>query len=68
MQTAELIITRVFDAPRELIFQYWTDPEYIKKWWGPTDYTCPLVQVDLRVGGKYLNCMRDLDGKDYWST
>ena len=62
------VITRVFDAPREAVWKAWTDPEHMKRWWGPKDYTCPVCKIDLRVGGKYLNCMRSPEGKDYWST
>ena len=63
-----LTITRVFDAPRELIWKAWTDPDYMKEWWGPKYFTSPVNKVDLRVGGKVLSCMRGPDGKDYWST
>jgi len=64
----ELVITRVFDAPRELVWQAWTDPEMFTKWWGPKDYTTPHCEIDLRVGGKFLNCMRSSEGQDIWST
>jgi uncharacterized protein YndB with AHSA1/START domain len=64
----DLVITRIFDAPRELVWNAWTDPEHFKRWWGPKDYTCPFCEMDLRVGGKYLNCMRSPEGRDYWST
>src|SRR5262245_41399320 len=64
----DLVITRVFDAPRALVWKAWTEPEHFKKWWGPKDFTAPVAQIDLRVGGKYLACMRGPDGKDYWST
>lgn len=64
----ELVITRTFDAPRESVWNAWTDPEQVKKWWGPKDFTAPVSKIDLRVGGKTLNCMRGPDGKDYWST
>jgi uncharacterized protein YndB with AHSA1/START domain len=63
-----ITITRVFDAPRELIWKAWTEPERIKRWWGPKGYTSPSVTIDLRVGGKNLSCMRSPDGKDTWST
>ncbi len=63
-----LIITRTFDAPRDLVWKAWTDPEYYKKWWGPKYFTAPIGKLDLRVGGKYLSCMRGPDGRDYWST
>ncbi len=64
----ELVITRIFDAPRELVWQAWTDPEQLVKWWGPKNFTAPVARIDLRVGGKYLNCMRSPEGKDYWTT
>ena len=64
----ELVITRVFDAPRELVWKAWTDPEHLKRWWGPKDFTSPACKIDLRVGGKYLFCMRSPEGKDFWSA
>ena len=62
-----LMITRVFDAPRTLVFKAWTQPESLKHWWAPKDFICPVSRIDLRPGGKYLNCMRSPEGKDYWS-
>jgi len=53
-----LYISRVFDAPRELVFKAWSDPELAKKWWGPRAYSAPVAKMDFRVGGKYLLCMR----------
>ncbi|OGU39753.1 MAG: ATPase [Ignavibacteria bacterium GWB2_35_12] len=64
----ELVITRIFVAPRELVWRAWTEPNYATKWWGPKDFTAPVCKIDLRVGGKYLFCMRAPEGKDYWST
>lgn len=66
--TRELVITRVFDAPRELVWKAWTDPEHASRWWGPKGYTAPVCKIDFRVGGKYLFCMRSPEGRDYWST
>jgi len=66
--TRELVITRVFDAPRELVWKAWTDPEHVVRWWGPKNYTSPVCKIDFRVGGKYLFCMRSPEGKDFWST
>jgi uncharacterized protein YndB with AHSA1/START domain/predicted SnoaL-like aldol condensation-catalyzing enzyme len=65
---SELVITRIFDAPRELVWKAWTDPEHIQRWWGPKDFTAPACKMDFRVGGKYLFCMRSPAGRDYWST
>ncbi len=64
----ELVITRVFDAPRHLVWKAWTEPEGIARWWGPQHFTAPVCQIDLRVGGTYLFCMRSPDGLDFWST
>lgn len=64
----DILITRVFDAPRDLVWKAWTEPEHFKRWWGPKDFTCPFCEMDLRVGGKYLNCMRSPEGKEYWGT
>ena len=64
----ELVITRIFDAPRERVWRAWTDPEEFMKWWGPKTFTAPSCEMDFRVGGKYLACMKDSKGKEYWNT
>jgi len=63
-----LYMERVFDAPVDLVWRAWTDPEHAKKWWGPADYTCPFAEIDLRVGGKSKMCMQDADGNKIWSV
>lgn len=64
----ELVITRVFDAPRNLVWKAWTEPEHVMEWWGPKGFTAPIIKTDFRVGGKSLLCMRSPEGEDYWST
>jgi len=64
----EIVITRFFDAPRELAWRAWTEPELVREWLGPKNYTSPSVTNDLRVGGKYLYCMRSPEGRNIWST
>jgi len=64
----EIVITRLFDAPRELAWRAWTEPEFVMQWWGPKGYTSPSCKIDLRVGGSNLRCMRSPEGKDFWST
>ncbi len=54
-----MVVTRVFDAPRELVWKAWTDPKYVMQWWGPKGFTAPVCQMDFRVGGKSLLCMRE---------
>lgn len=63
----DLVITRVFDAPRKLVFKAWTEPERVKRWWGPNGFTTPACTIDLRPGGVFHNCMRSPEGRDYWS-
>ena len=53
-----VVIERVFDAPRDAVYRAWTKPDLIAKWWGPEGFSAPSINVDLRVGGKYvLPCM-----------
>jgi uncharacterized protein YndB with AHSA1/START domain len=63
-----LFITRIFDLPVNKVWAAWTEPESSKKWWGPKDFTCPYCSIDLKVGGKYLSCMRSPQGDEFWST
>jgi uncharacterized protein YndB with AHSA1/START domain len=64
----KLIITRSFDAPLRSVWKAWTDPEHLKRWWGPKNFTSPFCKLDLHVGGKYLYCMRSKEGQEFWST
>ena len=61
----ELVITRVFDAPRELVWQAWTDPQHVMRWWGPKGFSNASCESDLRVGGSFLLNMRAPDGNIY---
>ena len=63
-----IVITRVFDVPRELVWKAWTEPEHFARWYGPKGFSTPVCRIDLRVGGKYLNCMRSPEGQDFWTT
>ena len=65
---SEFILERKFKVEQERIWKAWTDPKVLKIWWGPKSFTTPVSEIDLRVGGRYLNCMRSPDGKDFWST
>ena len=64
----ELRITRTFDAPRELVFKAWTDPQHLANWWGPRGYATPKCEMDARPGGSYQFLMRAADGREVvWS-
>ncbi|GMV91075.1 MAG: hypothetical protein AMXMBFR82_08530 [Candidatus Hydrogenedentota bacterium] len=62
-----LTITRVLDAPRERVWNAWSDPNLLQQWWGPEHFTVPVYESDFREGGQYHYCMRSPDGQDYWS-
>jgi len=61
----EFIFTREFDAPRERVFQAWTNPKPLAQWWGPKGFTNPVCEWDVRPGGKIYDIMRAPDGTDY---
>ncbi len=71
----EVVIERIFNAPIARVWAAWTQPEQAKKWWGPKNFSAPVMKIDFRVGGTYLFCMRaeeglpaEMVGKDFWST
>ena len=64
----EINITRFFDATRDLVWKTWTEPERIKRWWGPKNFISTFCNIDLHVGGVLLFCMRSPEGRDFWST
>lgn len=57
-----VVIERTFNAPAELIWQMWTDPEHFKKWYGPKGFTVPVAEMELREGSRRLICMASPDG------
>jgi uncharacterized protein YndB with AHSA1/START domain len=61
----ELVIRRVYDAPRELVWQAWTDPKHVVHWWGPNGFTNTIHEMDLRPGGVWRFVMHGPDGRDY---
>ncbi len=62
-----LVITRVFDAPRKLVFAMWTDLGHLRNWMGPRDHPAVQVEADLRPGGSWRTCLRSRDGgRDLW--
>ena len=61
----EIVMTRTFDAPRELVFEAMTKPEHMKEWWGPRGYTLPVCEIDLRPGGAYRFVSADAEGNEY---
>ena len=61
----EIVITRVFDAPRETVWDAWTDPEQVAQWWGPRGFTTTIHEMDVRPGGVWRHTMRGPDGSEY---
>lgn len=66
--TTPIVITRTLDAPRQDVWDAWTDPEQFAAWWGPKGFTTTVRRLDVRPGGTYHYCMHGPDGTDYWGT
>jgi uncharacterized protein YndB with AHSA1/START domain len=64
----DLVMTRVFDAPRELVFKAWTETKHVAQWWGPKSFTNPVCEMDVRPGGAIRIHMRAPDGVVYPMT
>jgi uncharacterized protein YndB with AHSA1/START domain len=62
----EFVISRTFDAPRELVWKMFTDPKHMKEWWGPKGVTIAKSDMDLRPGGSFHYAMRTADGQMMW--
>lgn len=62
----EFIITRVFDAPRDLVWKAFTEPAHLNRWWGPKEFTTRVESLDLRPGGVFRYSQQMPDGKKMW--
>ncbi len=67
VKNADFVITRVFDAPRDLLWRAFTEPEHMKQWWGPKGSVIVASKMDLRIGGTYHGAMRSPDGQVMWA-
>jgi len=61
------VASRTFDAPRELVWKMWTDPEHLVQWWGPNGFSVTTKKVDVRPGGEWVFTMHGPDGTDYFN-
>ena len=61
----EIVTTRLFDAPRQLVFEAWTDPKHVAQWWGPRGFTNTIHEMDVTPGGVWRLTMHGPDGVDY---
>jgi uncharacterized protein YndB with AHSA1/START domain len=59
---------RTFNASSDKLWRVWNDPDFIKKWWGPKDFTAPIIRNDPRVGGTFLWSMKSAKGEMSWNT
>jgi uncharacterized protein YndB with AHSA1/START domain len=63
----ELVIERIFDAPRKLVWKMWTEKEHALQWGGPRDYPMVQTEADVRPGGKWRSCLRSVEtGEELW--
>jgi uncharacterized protein YndB with AHSA1/START domain len=61
----EIVVTRDFNAPRELVWEAWTNPEHVVHWWGPRGFSTTIEKMDVRPGGIWKHVMHGLDGANY---
>jgi uncharacterized protein YndB with AHSA1/START domain len=61
----EIVISRIYHAPPEVVFKAWSDAEQLQEWWGPEGFTNPVCEIDFRVGGAWRIVMRASDGTTY---
>lgn len=66
IKSTDLVITRIFNASRELVWKAWSEPERVMRWWGPRIFRSPSCKIDFRTGGKYLFCMQSDVGEEAW--
>ncbi len=63
----ELVMSRIFAAPRALVFRAWTDPAHAVRWWGPADFPATHLEMDVRPGGRWRGCLTGVkDGRELW--
>ena len=70
-ETFDVVVARVFEVPPEEAWRAWSESDLVKQWWGPTGFSCPVADVDLREGGRTLVAMRapaEFGGGDMYST
>jgi len=66
----QIEVTRIFDAPVEMVWQVWVEPELVKRWWGPKHFVSPVAKIDFRVGGKSIVSMKapeEMGGQEFYS-
>jgi len=61
-----VVLERIFDAPCELVFKAWTEPQHLVRWYGPRGFTLPSCKLDLRLGGAWRYCMLSPEGREHW--
>ena len=64
----QIVVTRTFEAPLEILWQAWTEPKHFMSWYGPQGFTIPTCEIDLREGGRHLWCMQSPNGRQMYFT
>ena len=67
----QIEVTKIFIAPIDMVWKLWTDPELVKRWWGPKQFTSPVAKIDFRIGGKSIVSMKapkEMGGQEYYSV
>ncbi|MBA3829395.1 MAG: SRPBCC domain-containing protein [Taibaiella sp.] len=67
----QIEVTRIFNAPIEMVWKLWTEPELVKRWWGPKHYISPVAEIDFRQGGRSIVSMKapkEMGGREFYSV
>ena len=65
IEDLEIVVSRLVEAPRDLVYRAWTEPEHVVAWWGPNGFTTTILSMDVRVGGEWRFIMHGPDGTNY---
>lgn len=68
LEEKQIVVSRSFDAPLDLVWQAWTEPKHFMQWYGPKGFSTPMCEIDFRVGGRHLWSMLSPDGKQMYYT
>ena len=68
LEEKQIVVSRTFEAPLEVLWKAWTEPEHFMNWYGPKGFTAPTCEIDLRVGGRHFWSMQSPDGMQMYFT
>ena len=68
VEEKQVVVSRVFNAPLEFLWKAWTEPEHFMNWYGPKNFTIPICEINLKIGGRHFWSMKSNDGRQMYYT